>query len=1289
MIQLVAQRLRFGARSGVALAMLSTLLFAIGPGVASAELIALPDETWGVVGLGESQTTNVPAEVMAIEQIDNTIYVGGLFLEVVRRRNEPHHAQPFLAAFDATTGDWIDWWRPDLNGPVFALEASPDGSRLYVGGEFTSVNGIGDTEGLVALDPATGAVDPGFTAQVEGAGDGSPPGVVRTIRAVSSWVYVGGSINFVTGPDPTSRTRVDKVGRVSAANGTPDATWRPVVKDGSVRGLDVDTARGRVYLTGFFESVNDEPDTANFVAVRVSNGLPITTLNRFPVLTPNQPHQFDVLVDGSNVWVAGTQHVLHKLNAADLSIDRRWFTGYAPGFPLGGDYQTIGILGDRIYASCHCWGVIREIPNSVTNLSQAQAEPVAGEVQGLMAFDRTSGDWLPTFLPDIFGQIGGWAIHGGGDGCLWAGGDFNRRVEGDTWRNGIVRWCDEGGQGPPVAPPLEEPPDTSESNRPSRPRNATVIGGPGDDVILRWNASSDDTAVATYIVYRDGVEVGRTRRTELQMAPGGTLSIQAVDTFENVSGFADPVDTSALIPDVVGYWPLDSGALDMTTNGNHGVTSGALNTPGRVIDAQELGAGDSITVAANSDLEIGAGNRNFTISAWLRLESSVTGSLRTNVAADGVASFGTAKNTNRVFATIETSGGPTTALSATHLTVGQWTHVSLVRRGGNLRLYINGSLETTKPLAGSTAAGSGAMTFSGDSARLDEVVVHDGALTAGQVAGVASPSIPDALWAYYPLEGNAQDESGNNFDGVLSGTTTQAAVNGLGLKFDGSNSDEITVADDPALRPGANDSDFTVSYWMNVQQGFTGSWRTITQKGANSSERTFAMWMRPFDNRMHYRISSDEAWNIGGDSETAIVIGKWTHVTYVKRGNLLSLYLNGSLDASAAIPGDVISNTGDIHIGDSPWFSGTAMVLDDYRIYSHGFSQAEVEALAGKAAPPDDPPPPAPPLVDIGKPAAGNVTKTVKVTVDATSAIDELGTLDVDVRLDGGWVQTTWNAASELYEYSWDTVGVTPGPVTVRARAIDSLGVLATAAPVNVVVKADYGSLVLADGAVAYWRLNDGGAAAYDFTDQTHLAYFRGPATQTPPLIGEGGRSATFDGSNDIITVRDHADINTATSYGARSIELWFTSNSAPRRQILWEEGGTSRGISIYTDNGKLQAGAWNRTGPNAWANDVFVSVPFTTGETYYVVLVLKPENGLLKLFVNAERVATASGIGPIESHAGNIGIGARNGSTRFADIALTGGRGNFLDGVIDEVAVYNDLLKLLQIEAHYEAAQD
>jgi hypothetical protein len=72
-----------------------------------------------------------------------------------------------------------------FDGPVRALERSPDGRRLYVGGEFNKVNGEIHRR-LVALDPATGEIDRSF----------NPPEPSRYVSAIvqyGSQVYVGGA----------------------------------------------------------------------------------------------------------------------------------------------------------------------------------------------------------------------------------------------------------------------------------------------------------------------------------------------------------------------------------------------------------------------------------------------------------------------------------------------------------------------------------------------------------------------------------------------------------------------------------------------------------------------------------------------------------------------------------------------------------------------------------------------------------------------------------------------------------------------------------------------------------------------------------------------------------------------------------------------------------------------------------------------------------------------------------------------------------------------------------------
>ena len=72
---------------------------------------------------------------------------------------------------------------------------SPDGSKLYVGGDFTVAGGKQRTR-LVAIDTATGEVDVTFRPEVDAA--------VKTMVVTNSVVYLGGSFTTVNG-QPRSR----------------------------------------------------------------------------------------------------------------------------------------------------------------------------------------------------------------------------------------------------------------------------------------------------------------------------------------------------------------------------------------------------------------------------------------------------------------------------------------------------------------------------------------------------------------------------------------------------------------------------------------------------------------------------------------------------------------------------------------------------------------------------------------------------------------------------------------------------------------------------------------------------------------------------------------------------------------------------------------------------------------------------------------------------------------------------------------------------------------------------
>ena len=46
-----------------------------------------------------------------------------------------------ILAYDIRTGNLITTWAPTTNGDVLSIVPSPDNTRLYIGGSFTTVNG--------------------------------------------------------------------------------------------------------------------------------------------------------------------------------------------------------------------------------------------------------------------------------------------------------------------------------------------------------------------------------------------------------------------------------------------------------------------------------------------------------------------------------------------------------------------------------------------------------------------------------------------------------------------------------------------------------------------------------------------------------------------------------------------------------------------------------------------------------------------------------------------------------------------------------------------------------------------------------------------------------------------------------------------------------------------------------------------------------------------------------------------------------------------------------------------
>jgi hypothetical protein len=260
------------------------------------------------------------------------------------------------------------------------------------------------------------------------------------------------------------------------------------------------------------------------------------------------------------------------------------------------------------------------------------------------------------------------------------------------------------------------------------------------------------------------------------------------------------------------------------------------------------------------------------------------------------------------------------------------------------------ALATQPAVTWSLASGVGAVSTTGLYSA--PVLTGGGAVVraaSGAVSGTATVTVTATgglvgHWKFDDGSGTQVADAAGGNPGTLVGNPawTPGRVGG-GLTFGGGNF--VQVADSAALRVGQAGADFSVAFWMRVEQAPNGQWRALIHKGSTNYERTFALWLRPGDQRLHFRISTTASWNEGGNSVGALALNQWTHVAYVKAGNRLTLYLNGIKDSEVTLAGTVLGNTGPLYVGKDPWYGGAASSLDDLRIYNRALTAAEVQAL--------------------------------------------------------------------------------------------------------------------------------------------------------------------------------------------------------------------------------------------------------------------------------------------------------------------------------------------------------
>ncbi len=481
-------------------------------------LLAALSLAWSTVAVGPAQADTRPpnpsdpktpvtvaADPLPTVQIDgvawtqrvigNTVYVGGKFTTARpagAAAGTSTTARANLLAYDIRTGALITSWAPTTNGDVLSIVPSPDNTRLYIGGSFTTVNGQTRNR-IAALDPATGNLIGSFQPK--------PDATVRAIAATSDTVYFGGLLSAVGG---VARTRVASV---RASDGAL-LSWAPNAQGGSVHSLALSPTGNQLIIGGSFTTMNGSSNPGyGLASVNPSTGALLPFAANSLIRNGGANAAITGLsVDADSLYVSGFVFGSGGNLEGVSRID--WNGGVVKWVEdCHGDTYGTFPKGDVVYVSSHahyCGNLPDGFPQTNpwtqhygTAFTKAATGTLGRDPLGYFNWQGNPAPsllkWIPALTNGTFTGQGqaGWNVTGNAD-YLTIGGEFPRA--GSVAQQGLVRYAVRE-----IAPNDIAPEITGSRFNPN------VASWARGTVKVSWPANWDrDNEQLTYSLIRDG-----------------------------------------------------------------------------------------------------------------------------------------------------------------------------------------------------------------------------------------------------------------------------------------------------------------------------------------------------------------------------------------------------------------------------------------------------------------------------------------------------------------------------------------------------------------------------------------------------------------------------------------------------------------------------------------------------------------------------------------------------------------------------------------------------------------
>ncbi|GLY28684.1 LamG-like jellyroll fold domain-containing protein [Kineosporia sp. NBRC 101731] len=699
--------------------------------------------------------------VRAIAAANGNVYVAGDFTRVrppgaASGTNET--TRNYLAAFNAATGALVTSFNANLNGLVRSLDVSPDGSTLYVAGDFTSAAGTGRSR-VAAFSTSTGSLT-----------SWAPVADYRVyaVSAGSSSVYLGGGFGRVNN---VSRLRLARVNTTTGAT----VTAFNASADGVVYGLDLSAAEDKLYVAGAFDSLDGDVTYDRAGALNATDGTlePFGAGSVIPTASSACSVQIKaVTVDADSVYFGaegsggGCFDGTFAANQSDGSL--KWVSRCL------GATQGIAVLNGLLYTGSHAHDC------SADTAFDPDAFPEIGWSNGLSRhlLARSTGtgavgSWYPNTNGGTGAGLGPRVLATDGT-QIFVGGEFT--TVNNVAQQGFTRFS-------PTASPVAGP------ARPAVPvavargggRISVFVQSPLDlddtDLVVRLYRDNGTTPIATQDVHSlfwrrpvasfedTGLANGssHTYAVDVAQANGTGASPRATSTAVTVATTVPPYQSAVEADSPSLYWRLgqsagpvaaDSSAqLDAGTFAGgvtHGQSGAVAGNPAVTFDRSTGYVSSEVTRPSPS---------TFTVEAWVRTTTGSGGRIvgfgnnRGGLDFSGNPAVSSQydkhlymTDNGRITFGVYT-GSFATLTSTAPLNDDGWHHVVGTQGANGMRLYVDGELQgqntttTNQSYDGYWRVGGDNLNswpsapssrfFAG---RVDEVAVYPTALSAAAVA---------------------------------------------------------------------------------------------------------------------------------------------------------------------------------------------------------------------------------------------------------------------------------------------------------------------------------------------------------------------------------------------------------------------------------------------------------------------------------------------------------------------------------------------------------------------------